>query len=510
MSVVDSADWRPLAVIAALCVVLGLVVTRMPLVALGLSVPCAVFAVGLAIPATLRRLFLRLLGLLLIGYAFAGRTFAYLGVPPVFMGDVVLGLGLFALVVDPHRWSAPFQTPLTWILAGFAFVGAARTVPYLSIYRTDALRDGVIWAYGLFALLAVAFIARSRLLFDIPRRYATYLPWFLLWAPIGLMLTRAVGGIMPSLPGSGVPLLTLKPGDIGVHLAGAAAFMLVWPRYGSSTGSARIWRQTWFAWTAWTLAVLVVASLSRSGFLSVLAGISVVVLLRPVEGSRMIARITASAGAVVLMLVIFDVSIDIGDARKISPSQIAENAVSISNDHSSGTLEGSRTWRLMWWNRILGYTVHGDYFWTGKGFGINLADADGFQVYSDHALRSPHNGHLTILARSGVPGFALWALLQLGFAAALVRATLRAYRRKQDWWARLNVWILAYWLACVVNGGFDVFLEGPQGGIWFWSIMGFGMAALITQRTTVVDVSTAQRGRPAAARPMAFVASAHG
>ena len=223
----------------------------------------------------------------------------------------------------------------------------------------------------------------------------------------------------------------------------------------------------------------------------------------------MIARITASAGAVVLMLVTFDVSIDIGDARKISPSQIAENAVSISNDHSSGTLEGSRTWRLMWWNRILGYTVHGDYFWTGKGFGINLADADGFQVYSDHTLRSPHNGHLTILARSGVPGFALWALLQLGFAAALVRATLRAYRRKQDWWARLNVWILAYWLACVVNGGFDVFLEGPQGGIWFWSIMGFGMAALITQRTTVVDVSTAQR-RPAAARPLAFVASAHG
>jgi hypothetical protein len=61
-----------------------------------------------------------------------------------------------------------------------------------------------------------------------------------------------------------------------------------------------------------------------------------------------------------------------------------------------------------------------------------------------------------------------------------------------------------------VNGGFDVFLEGPQGGIWFWSIMGFGMAALITQRTTVVDVSTAQRGRPVAARPMAFVASAHG
>ena len=26
------------------------------------------------------------------------------------------------------------------------------------------------------------------------------------------------------------------------------------------------------------------------------------------------------------------------------------------------------------------YTVFGDYFWTGKGFGINLADDDGFQT----------------------------------------------------------------------------------------------------------------------------------
>jgi len=25
------------------------------------------------------------------------------------------------------------------------------------------------------------------------------------------------------------------------------------------------------------------------------------------------------------------------------------------------------------------YTIHGRYFWTGKGFGVNLADDDGFR-----------------------------------------------------------------------------------------------------------------------------------
>jgi hypothetical protein len=42
-------------------------------------------------------------------------------------------------------------------------------------------------------------------------------------------------------------------------------------------------------------------------------------------------------------------------------------------------------------------------------------------------------------------------------------------------WANLNIWILIYWGAAMINGSFDVYLEGPQGGIWFWSIIGFGI-----------------------------------
>jgi hypothetical protein len=34
----------------------------------------------------------------------------------------------------------------------------------------------------------------------------------------------------------------------------------------------------------------------------------------------------------------------------------------------------------------------------------------------------------------------------------------------------------------MVNAAFDVFLEGPQGGVWFWCLIGFGIAALEAQR----------------------------
>ena len=46
----------------------------------------------------------------------------------------------------------------------------------------------------------------------------------------------------------------------------------------------------------------------------------------------------------------------------------------------------------------------------------------------------------------------------------------------------MNLWVLSFWLAFMVNAAFDVFLEGPQGGVWFWCLIGFGIAALEAQR----------------------------
>jgi hypothetical protein len=42
---------------------------------------------------------------------------------------------------------------------------------------------------------------------------------------------------------------------------------------------------------------------------------------------------------------------------------------------------------------------------------------------------------------------------------------------------RVMVWILIYWVAVLVNASFDVYLEGPQGGVWFWCLLGLGISA---------------------------------
>ena len=166
------------------------------------------------------------------------------------------------------------------------------------------------------------------------------------------------------------------------------------------------------------------------------------------------------------------------EGRPATIDQIIENVVSVFASSTDEGLEGTRRFRLRWWGAIIGYTVFGDYFWTGKGFGVNLADDDGFQPNADGSLRAPHNSHITVLARMGVPGFILWALLQAAFGIGLMRSVL-AHRRVGDVRiAAVGGWLIAYWIAMMVNTSFDPYIEGPQGGIWFWAILGLGMVVM--------------------------------
>ena len=164
--------------------------------------------------------------------------------------------------------------------------------------------------------------------------------------------------------------------------------------------------------------------------------------------------------------------------RPATIGQMIDNIFSLFGSSADGGLEGTKQFRLAWWGTIVDYTVFGDYFWTGKGFGVNLADDDGFQSTSDGSLRAPHNSHLTVLARMGVPGLILWLLIMGAFAVGMVRATLALRRSGDGRLAAVSAWILVYWFAMMVDTSFDPYLEGPQGGIWFWSVFGLGLVVM--------------------------------
>lgn len=457
-----------------------------PLIACALSAGVLILVLGLRAVPSSQHLFLAALGLALAGYAFLGKGFAYLPAKPVFVGELVLGLGLLSAMLH-GKVRLAFRSPVAWLLIAFATDGALRTVPYLNIYGLDSLRDAAIWVYGTFAVLVAACLLQLGCFSSVIDHYRRWLPWLILWLPIGCVVTSFATDSLPIVSRSPLAHIPyLKPGDVAVQLAGAGCFMgLGLHRLSSKPGQRGMTGATEvICWIAWLGAAAFTAAQNRGGMLAIFLASALTLTLRPLANW---AKPLAMAVVFTGVLFASNISIPTPRGRDFSFDQLMLNIQSVTGDSATtADLTSTRQWRLQWWDKIVGYTFRGPYFWAGKGFGINIAYSDGLMQSQDDPLRSPHDATATILARMGVPGLALWALLQATFAVTLLRAYFRARACRDEWWARVDLWILSFWLAFMINGNFDVFLEGPQGGIWFWSLMGVGIAAIEFQKQAAV------------------------
>ncbi len=175
--------------------------------------------------------------------------------------------------------------------------------------------------------------------------------------------------------------------------------------------------------------------------------------------------------------IMLDLNLGVYRDREIGPRQLFLNVIGALGDAGNDALDDTRRWRAEMWNVIIDYTVFGSYFWTGKGYGINIVDDAGFSLNTDPPTRAPHNSHLTFLARGGVPGFLAWVVLQLTWVFSMMRVLLLARRTGRPRTAGLMTVLLAYWTAVTVIAATAPFFEGPYDGIWFWTVFGFGAAA---------------------------------
>jgi hypothetical protein len=63
----------------------------------------------------------------------------------------------------------------------------------------------------------------------------------------------------------------------------------------------------------------------------------------------------------------------------------------------------------------------------------------------------------------------------------LLRGYVLAQANNRHTLAKINLWVMGYFTAFLVNMSVDVYLEGPQGGIWFWALVGFAIALTYAQ-----------------------------
>ena len=105
------------------------------------------------------------LGVLLAGYAIFAKYFAYIGLAPVYVGEIVFSMGIIAFLKS--RCAVATLATLPSLLLGFLFGWAIiRTLPYLGEFGADAMRDSAAVVYSGFAFIIAA------LLLERPERLA--------------------------------------------------------------------------------------------------------------------------------------------------------------------------------------------------------------------------------------------------------------------------------------------------------------------------------------------------
>jgi O-Antigen ligase len=429
-------------------------------------------------PMSLGDRYLVLLGGVLVGYAMIGKGFAYLGFPPFYMGEIV---GLAGVVI--FVWTGCFIAALTTLpsllLAVLLIWVLLRTLPFIGVYGFDAVRDSVVVTYGGFAFIVVALLLDdARRINTVVRYYRAFLGIYVPTIPFLFAFNHYLADYIPHVPGTTVRLVWIGPSEVAVHLAGAAVFALVtfrrlpplWTLFGSAT-------------------VVMTGALTRGGMLAF--GLPVVFATLVLGKWRSLVTVLVAGLAIFVAAYMVETSFtkyqeaSSSVERSTSTRQVVENVLSIVGKGGEQT-GGTKGWRLEWWNKIIADTVFGRYFATGRGFGINIAMADGFSNWTSRAdhppLRSPHSVHMTILARAGVPGLALWGAVLVSWLGTLMRAMWSAGRRGHTEWAGLFLFIACYVASIIINATFDTTIDGPMQGIWFWCLFGFGIGSVMVYR----------------------------
>lgn len=420
--------------------------------------------------------------LLMIAFILFGRGAAGLNLGVLYIGDVMMLLLSMGSLLCIKRQPLKFSTNAQGVIGALVLYmiwGACQTVPYVAEFGIMSFRDSVLWSYGLLALAIVRLISKvpTSIAYFI-LRYSKVVPLILAWLPVAYSLQLFAPGAIPTLPLFDSQLLLVKTGDMAVHSACAGAFVLLVGKHFYTPSSRR------------TVLVLVglgcaVMFSNRAGLLSM----CVVLVLCLIWEWRSLARGLVAAGLVgaVLLIGVLNLSVRVESQTDAWVPDIARKLNGIFSDEYDDRYSGTKEWRLNWLYIIVDYTFDGEYFWTGKGFGIHLGAADGISEI-DYPVRSPHNGHACILARSGVPGFFLWLLFNMSFAAAMLAGIARGTRSNDPVNASVLRWLFCYWAAIITNSSFDVVLEGPHCGFWYWTViaMGLGVSGLSSSRRSLV------------------------
>jgi hypothetical protein len=442
---------------------------------------------------------LALLGLML-AYLLFDRAFAWLHIPgtPLFVGEMVMALGLLAMLATRVRLERIASPPLVALLLFMAW-GLLRGISGLPTYGFDAARDLALCYYGLTAwFVAMLLFGREGRLWHWLDLYGRVIPWAVLWLGPALLLQDVFDGRPPFVPDSEVSIFAHKVGSIANHATLVLLFLWLFGRHRNQLSPR--WRS--IITTVVVGVVCMSAIVNRGSFVSVAVGLAVLWLVDRRRVGAMVGRIIAIGVCLLVLGLLFDVRISMfSNDREVSAQQFLANVMSVIDPSGANeSLAGTADWRMQYWRRMIA-DVRQNAPLTGLGFGVNLRVRYGEQDEQPPA-RDAHNSHVGLYARTGLIGLGLWVLTWWVWFVHILRVRRAAVRHSDADRVNLAGWVLTAAVMMLVNAVFDPTLEGPQVAVWLWAIFGVG-AALVARPTAPRRAALDSNGAVDLTRPHA-------
>ncbi|MBI1356924.1 MAG: hypothetical protein GC160_21500 [Acidobacteria bacterium] len=433
-----------------------------------------------------------------------GKGPTYLGVPPLFWGEMVM-LTTVAWTVSRRGFARLLTSrprEISTLLMLYMGLGAALTAFWLPTWKMAAVRDAAVWFYAIFFAVGIT-IAEDDPLGD---RVWIWLRRFfivaLVWNTANYLTGEKLSTMGPLVPFRGVPLLSNSREEPLQHLA--MGFVLV---LATNMFRGRPITRAFLSIVSMAGFVFFMLSEARGVKVGFALGVMAVVALGLAPGRKtpLASRTTAGIvlGCIVLVLVLGVANIDFGEAMHADRVK----------DLGDMSTEGTAYWRLVWWKGLFREVMAKDPLF-GLGFGVNLSDyspilsIDPGEHDAGFPVRSPHNINMTVFSRMGLVGAVIWVAL---LATSLGGLFLRIWRgraqgvpytpeRREE----LQFWILML-LTTWGDSSFAVLMEGPVMAIWFWFALGFSTGRSLTPGTetdaAVSLVGTVRKGNRLA-RPL--------
>jgi hypothetical protein len=388
-------------------------------------------------------------------YVFLNKGVAY-----TYLVEALWLFGILLLLMHRKKveliWNKTTKLILFFIAISFIYI--LRGVTKYDII--DLIRDSFIFQYGWFVFILFLFKEKLEIIWE--TLFFIY-KWFPFVALLNFILQYFVPFFETVAPFGGIPILLYKNGDMGVQLLISTLLLLY--TFENKTLKWRVLLSLVIA-----LDFLILASYSRSGIVAFLASMLCFIYFNKDIQLQSRVRLLLKYLPVILLIVTpIYINIKVAEnfqGRAVGLEQIKNNFSSIVGGTTDATSENNVVWRLVWWAKIIDYSLSSPNFFIGKGLGMNLATDDDI-ITLDDSLRSPHNFHLNIMSRFGVLLFMIWMyfLIQL----------LKPLFKKQLQGKRLLIGCIL--LAFLLNASFDVFLEGPMGAFPFWTWLGLYLLA---------------------------------